>query len=177
MTDIEKAKKLFKDIGISLPTIPPSLATQMKELGEWVFATRKIEFSSYMLDAYVSESNRTDINDYAIISHTGHGTNSYAIQYYLVHGCLRIFLHLGWGGLYMDTDAEIAKVNKCFFLADKIILGVMTADHFRSNECLTIVGSDFYGSYWSTQGQNSQKKILHAKDPITVLNEVLIWIK
>src|SRR5208337_266479 len=110
MSDIDKAKHLFQKAGLSFPPIPNELASRLKEQGEWVFSTRPIEVSPYVLRHYVDEAEKTDVEDNALLAHSGHGVNSYAIQYYLVYGPLRMFLHLGWGGVYMNAAGESAKI-------------------------------------------------------------------
>ena len=96
MTDIEKARELFRQAGLAFPTIPKQLAARLKERGEWLFSTREVKIWPYNLDDYVRESHDAP-GDYAVLCHSGHGVNSYAIQYYLVYGPLRMFvLGLGW---------------------------------------------------------------------------------
>ena len=46
-----------------------------------------------------------------MLSHSGHGVNSYAIHYYLVQRPLRMFLQLGWGGVYDDAKEDAAKIQ------------------------------------------------------------------
>jgi len=121
MNDIEKAKQLFREAGLAFPTIPEELAARLKKHGKWLFATREIDISPYNLQHYVSEVDETHVEDYAVLSHSGHGVNSYALQYYLVYGPLRMFLHLGWGGVYMDAEAAAAKIRDCFSLAAEVI--------------------------------------------------------
>jgi hypothetical protein len=177
MTDIEKARQLFQKAGLAFPAIPQELAVGLKEQGKWVFSTRKIDMSPYNLRHYVREVDESDVEDYAVLSHSGHGVNSYAIQYYLVYGPLHMFLHLGWGGIYMNTDAEAAKIQECFALADEIVSAVMTLGQLGADEQLTIVGSDFYGSYWSAPGQSRQEAVEGSKGPAKVLTQVLTAVR
>jgi hypothetical protein len=81
MTDIEKARQLFRDSGLAFPTIPEELAAKLKELGAWLFSTRPIKTSPYNLEDYVHEDERTQGKDYAVLSHSGHGVNSYLMQF------------------------------------------------------------------------------------------------
>lgn len=173
-TDIEKARQLFQEAGLAFPTIPDGLAARLKEQGKWLFSTRAIQMSPYNLQHYVHEVDGTHMDDYAVLSHSGHGMNSYAIQYYLVFGPLRMFLHLGWGGAYMDADVDAAKIRECFSLADQIVPATMPVG--KVSDRLTIVGSDFYGSYWATPSQSLQKKPRGSKGPAEVLAEVLHWL-
>lgn len=148
MSVLEKARRLFQKAGMAFPEIPEELATGLKEQGKWLFSTRDLEMSPYNLDHYVQEDDQAQAA-YVVLAHSGHGVNSYAIQYYLVSGPLRLFLHLGWGGVYMDAEADASNVRECFSLANEIVVATMVSRRFALDERLTIVGSDFYGSYWS----------------------------
>lgn len=182
MTDINKARDLFSNAGLAFPTLPDELAVKLKERDQWVFSTRPIRTWPYELDFYVHQSQRRQIRDYALLSHSGHGINSYAIQYYLVHGPLRMFLHLGWGGVYEDQKEEAAKIRACFLKADEVVQAmVQGAAGFHTGEQLTIVGSDFYGSYWIPPGPGRQKIEISrdrpsVESPLAALTEVLHWL-
>jgi hypothetical protein len=176
MTDIEKARRLFREAGLAFPTIPEGLAVQLKEQSRWLFSTREIDMSPYNLQHYVHEVDGTDVEDYAVLSHSGHGANSYAIQYYLVYGPLRMFLHLGWGGVYMDADAAAGNIRQCFSLADQIVPAAMTVGRLGAGDRLTVVGADFYGSYWLAPEQSRQKESRDSKGPAEILAEVLHWL-
>lgn len=176
MTDLEKARRLFQDAGLTFPTVPEELAAGLKERGKWLFSTRELKMSPYNLQHYIAERDDAPA-PYVVLGHSGHGTNSYAIQYYLVSGPLRLFLHLGWGGVYMEADAAAAKIRECFALADEIVPTAMRAEKLAAGDRLTIVGSDLYGSYWSAPGQGRQTERGDEKPPAEVLTEVLHWLK
>jgi hypothetical protein len=176
MTDTEKARLRFQKAGLAFPTIPEEFAPGLKEREEWLYSTREIEVSPYDLDHYVHEITRTRVEDYAVLSYSGHGVNSYAIQYYLVHGALRMFLHLGWGGVYSDAKADAAEIRDCFSLADEIVAATQTVGKLRPGERLLVVGSDFYGSYWLPPGNSDRGKREDSKTPASVLAEALSWL-
>ena len=194
MSDIDKAEQLFREANLSFPTIPEKLGEQLKQHGKWLFSTRELPASPYVLHAYVDEGPQ--VADYVILAHSGHGANSYAIQYYLVFEGLHMFLHLGWGGVYMDAKAATSQIAECFSLADQIVL--RAPKRLAANERLMIVVSDFYGSYWLKPAQklgqkgkfnkstgdvtaidespDEQENINpYMKDPATVLKEVVLW--
>jgi hypothetical protein len=182
MTDIEKARRLFRDAGLSFPAIPRELAPQFKKRGEWLFSTRPLEMSPYHLQYYVREVEQPEVEEYAVLSHSGHGVNSYAIQYYLVRGPLCIFLHLGWGGVYMDAKQTAAQVCDCFSMADKVVAAAQKLGPLRAGRRLTIVGSDFYGSYWLPTGKRlraTDEGRMQRSDlkPLEALAEALAWLK
>jgi len=181
MTDINKARDLFSSAGLAFPTLPDELAVKLKERGQWVFSTRPIRMWPYELDRYVHQSQTRQIRDYALLSHSGHGINSYAIQYYLVHGSLRMFLFLGWGGAYGDHEKDAANIRACFLKADEVVQAmVQGAACFHTGEHLTVVGSDFYGSYWIPPGAGAQKREIHTntevESPLAALTEVFDWL-
>jgi hypothetical protein len=172
-THVERARSLFREAGLSFPRIPIELAECLREQGDWIFSTREIAASPYNLQHYLAEFSQTRVADYAILSHSGHGVNSYALQYYVVRGGLGIFLHLGWGGVYMDNKEESAKIGKCFSLTDRILSTKPMGSRSRTAGVI-VVASDFYGSFWS---KTREYKVEHGeKSPIDVLTEVSEWL-
>ena len=172
--DIAKARILFKKAGLAFPVLPRKLALSIKEQGPWLYSTRSIDMSPYNLDEYVEKACKGQTDDYALLSHSGHGVNSYAIQYYLVCRPLRMFLFLGWGGVYMDNKKEAEKIRECFSLADRI---TKAAKKLRLDSQLTVVVSDFYGSYWSPNWEiGLLRHHIYKKTPQQVLSEALDWI-
>jgi hypothetical protein len=148
----------------------------LKEHGQWVFSTRQLEMSPHWLQHYLEEAEGSQVKDYAVLSHSGHGVNSYAIQYYLVHGSLRMFLHLGWGGVYMNPQESAAKVRDCFSMADQVVTAAQNVGMFQPDEHLTVVGSDFYGSYWMPPGKSRRGEDSGDKGPLQVLTQTLHWL-
>lgn len=173
MADVDDARRLFAEAGLDFPTLPDRLAAKLKKRGDWLFSTRAIKISPYELDDYVNE---TPGRDYAVLAHSGHGINSYAIQYYLVQRPLHLFLHLRWGGVYVDAKAAAADIRKCFSLADRIVAALPKAGHLLRDTRLTIVGSDFYGSHWTVADQIQGRNERFAK-PSKVLEAVLRWLR
>jgi len=140
MADIKKARQLFRKAGLPFPRMPNELAARLKQQDAWLFSTRDLAVSPYNLQHYVREVDETRVEDYAVLSHSGHGVNSYALQYYLVYGPLRMFLHLGWGGVYMDPEQDKVKIAYCFSLAAKIFNTAETVEKLPIGQQLTIVG-------------------------------------
>ena len=114
--------------------------------------------------------------EYALLAHDGHGINSYAIHYYLVWRSLNLFLQLPWGGVYEDSKESKADIRKCFGVASRLVRRV--ASGAQTSGTLTVVGSGFYGSYWSvgdgcplSEGDSSSSVA-----PLEVLTEALTWV-
>ncbi len=167
MTGLETARQTFLEAGLSFPTIPKELSAKLEERDEWLFATRKVKTSPYDLRHYVQEGKG---EDYAILCHSGHGVNSYALQFYLAYRSLRMFLHLAWGGIYMDADESRKDIRECFSLADKLIT-VAGRHLLQPGEVFLIVAADFYGSYWEPPGERRRK----AEAPAKALAEAIQW--
>lgn len=181
MTDFEKAQQLFHESGLTIPTIPQELANKLKERRAWLFSTRDIEISPYDLQHYIREAEGTQVVDYVILAHSGHGANSYAIQYYLVHKTLRLFLrlflHLAWGGIYMDAGAATSRVRNCLLLADELVSAAQSNNTILGGDRLTVVGSDFYGSYWSGPRDKPTIGNSDSRDPSEILKRALYWLR
>lgn len=177
MTNVEKARQLFKDAKLAFPMIPGELAARLKEHDKWLFSTREIEISPYNLQHYICEIDEVHVEDYVVLSHSGHGVNSYALQYYIVHGSLEMFLHLEWGGVYKEAEKATADIRDCFSLTDEIVPATQTAGKLQVGDRLRIVGSDLNGSYWFVSGKLERKEDVDSKNPARVLSEALNWLK
>ncbi|MGA2608829.1 MAG: hypothetical protein ABSH01_15400 [Terriglobia bacterium] len=144
---------MFQQAGLAFPKIPEQLAAKLREQGMWLFSTGELDMSQHNLQHYVQECDGAPVEDYGVLCHSGHCVNSYALQHYLVHGTLRMFLHLEWGGVYMDAKQTAANIRECFSLADEVIPVLNTNQRLRLTDPPLIVCSDFYGSYWSAPGR------------------------
>ncbi len=172
MTPVEKAGMLFKKAGLGFPALPAMLGARLRERGDWLFSTREIEKAPYNLHHYLRED---PVGDYLILSHSGYGANSYAIQYYLVYGPLQMFLHLAWGGIYSnDRESAAQDIRLCFSLADEVVRLTRDRQKLKPGQNQRIVGSDIYNSYWSLSGNGGERRSL---TPAGALGEVLQWLK
>ncbi len=176
MTDIEKARHLFRKNRLTFPKIPEDLAARLKERGEWLFSTREIQFSPYHILHYLREMEEICVEDYAVLCYSGHGLY-YAIQYYIVHGGLAMFLFLSWGGLHRSATADSFTIHQAFFMADKIVHAAQTTGRLRAGDRLTVVGSDYYiESYWSPPGESPREEVSGVRGLWQVLSEVYRWL-
>ena len=78
------------------------------------------------------------------------------------------------GELYMDADAAAAKIHECFLLADQIVS--LAKSVCKGSDKLTIVGSDFHGSYLEIPDQDPQEETNCFRDPVDVLIIALQWM-
>jgi hypothetical protein len=176
MTDIDKARSTFQEAGLSFPKVPAPLDGELKEQSKWIFSTCKLKMSPYILDYFVEHDPNARV-PYVVLAHSGHGVNSYAIQYYLVTSPLRLFLHLGWGGAYNEAAADVAKIRECFALADEIVEIATGSERLANGEVFTVVASDLYRSYWYVGEKKEADNRSTDKRPSKVLNDVLSWLK
>lgn len=170
---IERARALLERHGLDLPPIPEELRRNFKERDRWCFSSRPVKIWPYEFDEYVKEAETKRLSDYVLLTHAGHGVNSYAIHYYVIRGPLRLFLQLAWGGIYEDQRKTTVAVNQCFKLADRLLELVETKGHrnLLPNDRMLIAASDFYGWRWLWSG-NIEKKG-HNKKPKELLKLVL----
>lgn len=159
--DAGKLPLLLRKAGLAIPAMPGKLLADPEERGPWSFSTRTLRVSPYNLGYYIQEARARNIRDYAVIAHSGHGVNSYAFQYYLVYGAVRVFLHLRWGGVYMDNDAAATS----------------SGVRFGDGKWLTVVGSDFSESYWLRPGQSCTAEDDDSESPSEVLTAASNWLR
>jgi hypothetical protein len=178
MDDLEEVKILFQKAGLGFPTIPDELAARLKKRDELLFSTREIQLPPYIIRYYVREIDSIHVEDYASLCYCDNGLNSSALQYYLVYGPLQMFLHMGFGGFYMNNKAAAAHIKKCFMLADEITRAVQSDGKLRALGRLKIVGTDFYGSPWYAPGDNRSTEDWQLfKPPTKVLTEARFWLE
>ncbi len=169
----EPARNLFASAGLPFPTIPEPLSAKLRHRDRWLFSTRKIEVPPYALQYYADEFENGQVPDYVILSHDGHGVNSWAIQYYLVQCGLGLFLHLKWGGVYTDNDKAIADISAAFDAADRIVARVQSMQDDFNQKTVQIVVSDFYGSYWMIGDSKQGEWDAWENTPLKALNAIL----
>jgi hypothetical protein len=177
LTGLENARNTFREAGLAFPQIPEELAVALEEKERWVFSTRDVKMWPYDIDRYVKESCDPP-SPYVVLAHAGYGFNSYVIAYYLVFGPLRLFLHLGFGGAYMNEGEDVIKIRECFSLADQILEAAKTSGKLFPDECLTVVCSDFYSNYWGlfVPERNRLSNESH-ENPEIFLAKILKWLK
>lgn len=176
MNGLEKIRSAFLGEGFGFPRIPEELASRLEEQERWHFSSRKETKSPYDIHRYVEESYDPP-EPYVLLAHSGYGFNSYVIAYYLVFGPMRLFLHLAWGGAYMDNEANAAEIKKCFSLADEITSAANTSGKLFPDEHLIIACSDFYGSHWglSVPERHRRSNMTHESAP-DFLAKILKWL-
>jgi len=164
MRGIQRAKALFYRSNLFFPSIPEELAIKLEELGEWAFSTprttvneREYSHNPYNLREFIREVEETNVEEYAILCHSGHGINSYALHYYLVYHSLEMFLQLNWGGVYIDKKKSRAEILECFLLANQIVATLDTTSKLKSDEKIRIVASHHLRSYWCGPIVNVEK--------------------
>ena len=131
---------------LGTPPIPKKLRARISRTAPWVWATRSIQSSEmYMFRSYIDEFFQQPVEDYAAVSHAGHGSNSYGINLHLVYGPLAIFAQDGWGGVYMNAQECAESVAETFRLAGQLLRRVEDARNCQGK--LVILWSSFRGNH------------------------------
>jgi hypothetical protein len=171
-------KERLAKAGLDCPPIPPELAPRIKEFHPWCFATALRRLSPYAFGDYVAAGIKRGAPDSVLVAHAGHGMNSYALHYYLVHGPLRLFLQIGWGGVYMDTLQARRDINQSFALAGRVVEAVdalVRTRRWPRRKRLIIAASGFGGSYWTTSPRGPA--LGRDMQPQQILEEALHWLE
>ncbi|WP_433606454.1 hypothetical protein ACQP2P_30075 [Dactylosporangium sp. CA-139114] len=106
----------FTGSRLPVPPVPEPLRPRLRTVRDWCWATREIDgFRMYMFEPdFPADVLAARVPDYVAVSHAGHGVNSYAINYHLVHGPLAVLLQVGWGGIYTDNSAASRRLGELF---------------------------------------------------------------
>lgn len=130
---------LFEDWGLAFPPVPGDLAPALRVLGPGLLGTREGVPSPYDLDWFLADL-ANDPDDYLVVGHAGHGVNSWAMHYHLVHGPLALLLQVPWGGAYANEEAAAAAVGAAFADAREL-LAAADALGLAPDERLVVVES------------------------------------
>lgn len=150
---IAVARQRFASANLPFPYIPSELLNQLVVCSEWVFGTRTDTPGPYSIDWFVDEFLSGAVKaDYLLFGQDGHGMNSYAMHYHLVHGPLALFDQLAWGGVYTDNQLAIELMAAHFAQIEGLIQRLDQAlgrGLLLPGEYFVVVMSDFYGSRWA----------------------------
>lgn len=123
-TEVDRARRMFSNAGLSLPPIPERFSNALRMTTNWCFSTCAINPDvMYMFDQYLWEALAGQSPDYLAFSHAGHGLNSYALNYQLVDGPLVLIVQAPFGGVYMTnahTEGAIAQFQRCEALIEAV---------------------------------------------------------
>ncbi|MGP3967177.1 hypothetical protein [Streptomyces sp. 6N223] len=110
--------------GLPIPPVPAPLRADLAVLGSWYWGTPDAPgvqpigpMELYTFAPSLFERLRGDgdgTHDRVAVCHAGHGASSYAITYGLVYRGLVLLIQAGWGGAYMDNDAQAASLAQSF---------------------------------------------------------------
>lgn len=111
----DSAEALFDGERLPFPPVPASLAASLQPQGPGWFATRPVASTPYDVDHFMAEVEaQPGTPDYAVVGFDGHGTNSWAVHYYLVGKAVALFVQLPWGGAYLDAEPARAEIADLF---------------------------------------------------------------
>jgi len=155
------AQALFAAEGLPFPPVPGHLASALSEQGRGWYATRPMRSSPYDLEHFLAEvETQPDVPDYAVVGFDGHGTNSWAVHYYLVGKSVALFIQLPWGGAYTDPEPARADIADMVEWAAKLQAGLQQAEALHripEGRRLVVVASRFgrAGWCWSRAGRDA----------------------
>jgi len=180
---VTDARVLLAREGLVLPFIPTALRVGFRKRSPWCFSTRPVTVWPYTVPAYLHEALEEHPRPYALLAHAGHGINSYALHYFLVHPPLQLFIQVGWGGVYMDSQKATASVNAHFRLVAPVIRAVRQAvkgGRIGHDERLTVFASTFSSQSWAVLGPPTLNTDVRTQDweparSIVVLRRVIQW--
>lgn len=160
-TGAPSALTLFADEGLPFPPVPTALASALQVQGRAWFATRPVASSPYDFHHFLDEvETQPDVADYAVVGFDGHGTNSWAVHFYLVGQGLALFIKLPWGGAYLEPEPARAHITEMFDWAAALLSHLQRAESagkIPPGMRLHVAASrfDHAGWRWVAAGQNA----------------------
>ncbi len=123
------ALSLFADEGLPFPSLPALLTASLKQQGSAWFATRPVASTPYDFHHFLNEvATQPDVADYAVVGFDGHGTNSWAVHFYLVATGVALFIKLPWGGAYTEPGPARAHIADMFEWAEALLSRLQRAE-------------------------------------------------
>ena len=109
-------KSLYRDFYDSFLDASPlePWVAGVRKIGPWQWGTRKFDaMEHYMFrdDFIESLVGEPALTPRFMISHAGHGTNSYSINVHIVTESAIVFTQAWWGGIYGDGERASREVN------------------------------------------------------------------
>ncbi|GKS92145.1 hypothetical protein [Acidovorax sp. SUPP2539] len=155
------APALFVSEELPFPPVPAALAGALQAQGRAWFATRPVGSSPYDFHYFLNEvETQPDVADYAVVGFDGHGTNSWAVHFYLVQKGIALFIKLPWGGAYLEPEPARAQITEMFDWAAALLSQLKRAESagkIPPGMRLHVAASrfDHAGWRWVAAGQNA----------------------
>lgn len=113
----------FTSSGLPIPPVPEALRPALRAPAPWCWTTRDLDPMRMYLFApeFLADVLAGRAPDHVAVSHAGHGTNSYALNYHLVHGNLAVLMQVAWGGVYTDNAAAARRLADLWRRCDALL--------------------------------------------------------
>lgn len=155
------ALALFAGEELPFPPVPEALAGALQSQGRAWFATRPMASTPYDFHHFLNEiETQPDLADYAVVGFDGHGTNSWAVHFYMVAKGIALFIKLPWGGAYLEPGPARVQITEMFDWAAALLLQLQRAEvagKVPPGMRLHVAASrfDHAGWRWVGAGQNA----------------------
>lgn len=121
----------FASEELTPPPVPDSIVPRLREVGRCFFATHPQQGPPYHFAWWVLRPAPHE--NWLVVGHSGHGSNSYAWFYDLHCGLLRVTVEVPWGGVYTDPETWRRCIAETYSLLGEI---VRVADEARALEAV-----------------------------------------
>ena len=125
MTSINNSSKRA---ALAAPPIPTEFREELRELDDWLFGTEQaLEISLYDQESFTARATDPEVKPALFIGHQGHGTNSWALHYYLFQPDLSLLLQMPLGGAYQDEEKCFEKIETTFATLSELFVELAEA--------------------------------------------------
>lgn len=118
---LDAVRLRFVREGLLAPPVPLSLSADVSMYGAWDIGTAADTPALEAFQQHVDRLLRPDTPDYVRFGHAGHGSDSYAVYYYVRFRGLAVALELDWGGARSTTEEAAERVRRAFAAVEELI--------------------------------------------------------
>lgn len=197
---LQEAYERFSTSQLGFPSLPANLAEQLMALREWRYVAnfpgeellaleevrehRQLESCKYgyLLSFHqreVVEALDSMTDHCLLLDHSGHGINSYAVHFLMMFGPVRLFLQMGWGGVYQNNEAAAATIQEVFGLVDVLLHTLdayLTCYGTLPEENMYMITSNMRGGWDFGVGACGERNDRTAT-PKQVLQDAIEWLQ
>lgn len=154
MDSIKELQAFLVESGLPLPPLPKSLVAQLQRQGEESYFTSRPQVPSpWNTRWYLDELMSQEVPDYGVVGLAGHGIESVAMHYYLVHQDIALFHQSSLNSVYGQPQ-QVERVEHQYDLAATLFIAAEDAKqqgHIPASGRVVMVNSVFARPMWGIQ--------------------------
>jgi hypothetical protein len=150
---LEEAFVRYQENGLRLPPVPRELVDELDEFAEWRWGSEDLDLEDR--DGFLAAARTPGGENEVAFGHVGHGVSSWWLCYRLKLDALAVFVRLGYGGAYDDTEETVPAINATTAALEDLIpaaSAAKAAGRLRGGHRLIVVIDEKRNGFWEIAG-------------------------